>query len=246
MWGDDIGDALGAGGVGLAGVGEGGGGKGEGIGLGQIGTLGHGAGTGTGQGFGSGHGRLGGAHAAGQPAVRMGATQVSGRLPAEVVQRIVRQNFGRFRLCYENGLKNNPNLQGRVGVRFVIDRQGAVTNAQNAGSDLPDAAVATCVVNAFTGLSFPAPEGGVVSVVYPILFSPGGGGKVTPEPEAPLTLIGIDVVPRFIIRCSDAADLPLAERVTLWRERLSKVAGSPGGVLGVYQRALCRIGNPRQ
>lgn len=238
MWGDDIGDALGAGGVGLAGVGEGGGGKGEGIGLGQIGTLGHGAGTGTGQGFGSGHGRLGGAHAAGQPAVRMGATQVSGRLPAEVVQRIVRQNFGRFRLCYENGLKNNPNLQGRVGVRFVIDRQGAVTNAQNAGSDLPDAAVATCVVNAFTGLSFPAPEGGVVSVVYPILFSPGGGGKVTPEPEAPLTLIGIDVVPRFIIRCSDAADLPLAERVTLWRERLSKVAGSPGGVLGVYQRAL--------
>src|SRR6185295_3352252 len=56
MWGDEIGDAFGAGGLGLSGVGEGGG-RGEGIGLGSIGTLGHGAGTGTGQGFGSGHGR---------------------------------------------------------------------------------------------------------------------------------------------------------------------------------------------
>ena len=62
MWGDAIGDAFGAGGLGLSGVGEGGGGRGEGIGLGNIGTLGHGAGTGTGQGFGNGHGRLGGAH----------------------------------------------------------------------------------------------------------------------------------------------------------------------------------------
>src|SRR5664279_3092406 len=45
MWGDEIGDAFGAGGLGLSGIGEGGGGRGEGIGLGNIGTLGHGAGT---------------------------------------------------------------------------------------------------------------------------------------------------------------------------------------------------------
>ena len=62
-----------------------------------------------------------------RPQVRMGATQVNGRLPPEVIQRIVRQNFGRFRLCYENGLRNNPNLQGRVSVRFVIGRDGAVS-----------------------------------------------------------------------------------------------------------------------
>ena len=45
MWGDAIGDAFGAGGLGLSGVGEGGGGRGEGIGLGAVGTLGHGAGS---------------------------------------------------------------------------------------------------------------------------------------------------------------------------------------------------------
>jgi hypothetical protein len=173
MWGDSIGDSFGAGGLGLSGVGEGGGGRGEGIGLGNIGTIGHGAGTGTGNGFGNGHGRLGGAHATRSPTIRQGATQVNGRLPPEVIQRIVRQNFGRFRLCYENGLRTNPNLQGRVSVRFVIDRGGAVSTASDGGSDIPDQGVVGCVVRGFNNLSFPQPEGGIVTVVYPIIFNPG-------------------------------------------------------------------------
>jgi hypothetical protein len=172
MWGDEIGDAFGSGGLGLSGIGEGGGGRGEGIGLGNIGTMGHGAGTGTGQGFGSGHGRLGGSHRTKAPQVRMGATQVSGRLPPEVIRRIVRQNYGRFRLCYEQGLGRNPNLAGRVTVRFVIGRDGAVSNVSNGGSDLPDSNVVNCVVKAFYGLSFPKPEGGIVTVQYPIMLEP--------------------------------------------------------------------------
>jgi hypothetical protein len=173
MWGDAIGESFGAGGLGLSGIGEGGGGRGEGIGLGSIGTIGHGAGTGTGQGFGSGHGRLGRSHRARPPQVRMGATSVSGRLPPEVIQRIVRQNFGRFRLCYENGLRNNPNLQGRVSVQFVIGRDGKVSNVSG-GGDLPDGGVVSCVTRAFYGLTFPQPEGGIVTVGYPIVFTPGG------------------------------------------------------------------------
>src|SRR5215471_6715537 len=173
MWGDSIGDSFGAGGLGLSGIGEGGGGRGEGIGLGSIGTLGHGAGTGTGQGFGSGHGRLGGSHATKAPKVRMGQTTVSGRLPPEVIQRIVRQNYGRFRMCYEQGLAKNPNLEGRVQVRFVIGRDGSVSNVSNGGSDIPDSSVVQCVIRNYYGLSFPQPEGGIVTVVYPIMFSPG-------------------------------------------------------------------------
>ena len=104
---------------------------------------------------------------------RFGGYSVSGRLPPEVIQRIVRQNFGRFRACYEDGLRTNPSLQGRVTVRFVIGRDGAVSNASDGGSDLPDAGVVACVVRAFRGLSFPQPEGGIVTVTYPITFSPG-------------------------------------------------------------------------
>ncbi len=108
------------------------------------------------------------------PKIKMGSVQVSGRLPPEVIQRIVRQNFGRFRLCYENGLRSNPKLEGKVSVRFVIGRDGSVSNVGNGGSDLPDGGVVSCVVRAFYGLSFPQPEGGIVTVTYPILFKPGG------------------------------------------------------------------------
>lgn len=179
MWGSDIAEAAGGGGLGLTGVGEGGGLDGRGIGLGRVGTFGHGSGFGDGDGFGPGSGssfgRGGRGHKQADLSMRMGETKSSGHLPPEVIQRVVRQNFGRFRLCYENGLRGNPNLAGRVGVRFVIGRDGGVMSSANGGSDLPDAGVVSCVVSAFRGLQFPqSEEGGAVTVTYPIMFSPAG------------------------------------------------------------------------
>lgn len=174
MWGDSVGDSFGAGGLGLTGVGEGGGGRGEGIGLGSIGTLGHGAGTGQGQGFGSGHGRLGGAHASSGPTLRGGIVEGGGRLPPEVIQRIVRQSFGRYRLCYEQGLRVNPTLAGRVDVRFIVDRSGSVSATTTSGT-FPDASVASCIARSFRNLSFPQPDGGVVTVTYGITMQPPDG-----------------------------------------------------------------------
>ena len=177
MWGSEIGESGGAGGLGLSGIGEGGGGRGEGIGLGSMGYLGHGAGGAGGGGAGGGARRpprrRGPPPPPPPPPARGGPPPVGGHLPPEVIQRIVRQNFGRFRLCYENGLRSSPSLAGRVAVRFVIGRDGAVSSVGNGGSDLPDPAVISCVVRAFYGLSFPQPDSGIVTVVYPIMFSPG-------------------------------------------------------------------------
>ena len=128
--------------------------RGAGIGLGDIGTVGRGKGTG--EGFGSGHGRLG--RGTKPPQVRMGAVTVSGRLPPEVIQRVVRQNFGRFRLCYENGLRQNPALEGRVTVRFVIGRDGRVSDVAG-GGDLPDKAVSSCIVRTFSVAFLPPARG---------------------------------------------------------------------------------------
>jgi hypothetical protein len=182
---DARGDSFGAGGLGLSGVGEGGGGRREGIGLGDIGAIGRGAGTGSGQGYGSGSGRLGGAPRARAPQVRLGETQVSGGLAPEIVRRIVRQNFGRFRMCYEAGSRHDPNLRGTVRVRFVVAPDGSVASAADAGSDLPDGAVAACVTRAFRGLSFPPPPAGVATVVYPITFAAGAGQAPPPPPGEP-------------------------------------------------------------
>jgi hypothetical protein len=178
MFGESIDESGGTGGLGLSGPGSGGGGYGDQIGLRSIGTCGTNCGmgpgtTGIGPGMGGSIGRKGPGHVAKAPSVRPGVTTVSGHLPPEVIQRIVRQNYGRFRQCYESGLRTNPNLTGRVSARFVIGRDGAVTNVSNGGSDLPDASVTSCVLSAFYGLSFPSPDNGIVTVAYPIFLVPG-------------------------------------------------------------------------
>ncbi len=102
-----------------------------------------------------------------------------------VIQHIVRENFGRFRLCYEAGLLKTPNLRGLVKVRFVIDASGATTNAEDFGSNLPDAEVVGCVVRGFGQLSFPPPSPeGAVTVIYPIIFSPGDEADASAEAGA--------------------------------------------------------------
>jgi hypothetical protein len=166
MWGEDIGSARGPGGLGLSGPGSGGGKRSEGIGLGPIGTLGPMGGLD--DGIGAYRAPATGSHRTAVPRLREANATVSGRLPAEVVRRIVRRNHPRFRHCYEKGLLTNPSLEGRVSVRFVIGRDGAVTHVADAGSDLPDPGVVRCVSNAFYDIGFPKPEGGIVSVVYPI------------------------------------------------------------------------------
>ena len=107
------------------------------------------------------------------PPPRSPNRQDLGHLPPEVIQSVVRIGFDRFKTCYEGGLDRDPKLEGRVSVRFVIERDGTVKNSSDGGSDIPDAAVRDCVVHEFVGFKFPAPETGVVTVVYPVMLSPG-------------------------------------------------------------------------
>jgi len=172
MWGESIGDSFGAGGLGLTGIGEGGSGHGEGIGIGRIGTVGHGAGSG--QGFGSGHGRMAGAHRVAPPHVRMGATSVSGRVPPETIQASVRRHLPRVRACYEAALRRSPNAGGRVAARFIIGRDGNVSTVSFDNPAGFDAATIACMAAAFRRMSFPRPDGGIVTVVYPLVFSRDG------------------------------------------------------------------------
>lgn len=165
MWADGLGELAGSGGLDLTGVGESGG-PGSGIGSTGIRTVGRDTG------FSGRRPRGLPGHETAPPArMRAGAPAVGGRLAPDLVQRTVRQSFGRFRGCYEAGLRGNPTLAGRVSVRFVIGRDGAVMSAMNGGSDMPDAGVVSCVVGAFRGLSFPAPSDGIVTVTYPLVFS---------------------------------------------------------------------------
>ncbi|HTM45616.1 MAG TPA: AgmX/PglI C-terminal domain-containing protein [Polyangiaceae bacterium] len=168
LWGDELGDISGSG-LRLSGDGRGTGGPGKGVDIDDIGGL-NGRPPGGFIGAFSKPGAPG--HKTRVPVMRTGPTTVSGRLLPEVVQRTVRQNYGRFRMCYEKGLVRNPALAGRVEVRFLIDSSGAVAQAMQGASDLPDPDVSSCIVKQFFALSFPQPENGTVSVTYPLALSP--------------------------------------------------------------------------
>lgn len=129
------------------------------------------------------------------PKVKVNPVTVGPRLPPELIQRIVRRNFSRLRACYNEGLKGNPNLAGKITVRFVIAIDGTV-NTVSADSSLPDQVVVSCVTRAFYSMQFPEPEGGLITVSYPIIFTPGddaeqdspstsetGEPNTQPEPE---------------------------------------------------------------
>lgn len=169
IWGSTLEDAAGSNGLALSGTGEGSDRRGNMIGVGPLGTIDGGLG-----GPNIGSRRLPTKDRDGRgPITRALPPSVDGTLPADIIQRVVRQNFGRYRFCYQEGLRANPALTGRVSVRFVIGRDGAVSSVGNGGSDLPDQGVIQCVVRSFYGLSFPPPENGIVKVRYPIVFSPG-------------------------------------------------------------------------
>jgi len=99
-------------------------------------------------------------------------TGPGGRLFPESIQTVVRGHFGSVLSCYEDGRKRDPNLKGKVIVKFVIAEDGNTKEAADAGSTLPDKDVVSCVVGKFRERKYRESHGGNVTVVYPIQFGP--------------------------------------------------------------------------
>ena len=93
----------------------------------------------------------------------------SGEIEPDVVDSVVHGNFQHFRLCYEDGLYDNPQLAGRVSVRFIVQIDGSVVEVSVADTDFPPT-VTDCIAHGFYKLRFPAQESDA-QVVYPIYFS---------------------------------------------------------------------------
>jgi hypothetical protein len=88
----------------------------------------------------------------------------------EIIGAAVRGNSDHFQMCYEQGREVNPELAGRVAVRFVINRDGTISQAQAVDTSLPTQ-VTSCVVAAFNTLQLPHQEAAVIAE-YPMFFQP--------------------------------------------------------------------------
>jgi hypothetical protein len=119
----------------------------------------------------------------GGPEVRTGAPQVSGKMLHEPLHRVVRQAFPQLLACYEDGLKKNPKLKGRILFDFVIKAEGGARDVKP-NAELSDKSVVECATRIISGLPFPKPEGGMVTVTYPLLFSAGDDVNGRPAKDA--------------------------------------------------------------
>ena len=58
-------------------------------------------------------------------------------------------------------------------MRFVIGLDGTIKSLGPVCTSMPDRDVVRCITGAYRTITFPKPEGGIVTVIYPIMFSPG-------------------------------------------------------------------------
>jgi len=96
---------------------------------------------------------------------------IEGALPMAVIARIIRQNRGGFRYCYERQLNREQGLAGKIKLEFVIGSDGRVVVAQVSESTMGNSAVEACLTKRMKQTRFPRPkDGGSVVVRYPFLF----------------------------------------------------------------------------
>jgi hypothetical protein len=97
-------------------------------------------------------------------------TDVDGSLDPSVIAREIRGRLGAIKACYEAGLKRNPNIGGKLQLRFEISTVGKVTSAEIENDSMHDDEVASCIKSRVMTWRFPAPSGGSVQFSYPFIF----------------------------------------------------------------------------
>lgn len=96
---------------------------------------------------------------------------MSGRLPPEIIRKIVRNHHGYIRKCYGARARAPAGLAGEGGSSSPIARDGLERRGD--GQSAPDCKAAHCIRDVFKTLRFPKPEGGEVTVQYPIVLGAG-------------------------------------------------------------------------
>ena len=103
--------------------------------------------------------------------VRSEAPAVDGALDPALVSKEVRARIGAVKACYERALKRNPNLSGKVKVRWTITAAGTVSGVDISDDSMGDSEVSSCIKQLVARWRFPAPSGGSVEVEFPFVFT---------------------------------------------------------------------------
>jgi outer membrane biosynthesis protein TonB len=90
------------------------------------------------------------------------------------IQKVIRRRLGGIKHCYEKRLKRNPELKGKIVIRFVVHPGGKVIEVEIADNTTGDSDLARCIASRVKAIRFPPADGGETSVTYPFILAPGG------------------------------------------------------------------------
>ena len=79
-------------------------------------------------------------------------------------------HVGDVKACYEEGLKANHDLKGKLVVEFTVDHDGKVISTKQQESSVNDAKTVGCILTRAKTWTFPKPSAGVGNVVFPYPF----------------------------------------------------------------------------
>ena len=107
----------------------------------------------------------------GKPHAEVALVTTTGAVDHDDVERILRINRGRYRLCYSKALYADTSLTGDAKVSFSVDAAGSVVRARDAGATIASRPLIECLVRSVEHLSFTPPEAGTADVSVSIRFS---------------------------------------------------------------------------
>ena len=85
----------------------------------------------------------------------------------------VRARLVDLRACYDARAERDPDLQGVITARFVIDDQGRARNIELESETVDDDALDACLAGVLSSIEFPpAPSSEAIAVTYPFDFRP--------------------------------------------------------------------------
>lgn len=97
-----------------------------------------------------------------------------GSLSADSIRAVVERNIRGVKACYEKALTQQPDLQGKVVVKFTIGPEGKITEFSIEESTMGNKEVEGCILSRLRRWEFPKPDQGPVTVSYPFIFTASG------------------------------------------------------------------------
>ena len=94
----------------------------------------------------------------------------AGSRSPESILRVIRQGMGGFRYVYEKYLRDNPNLGGKISLRFTIAPSGDIIQIAVVSSNTGDESLDGTLMGQAKRMKFDAIEKGNVTVTYAFLL----------------------------------------------------------------------------